>query len=169
MNIIGGIAKGHKIFSPPNVRPTIGKVREAIFSIIDVRGKSFLDLFAGSGAVGIEALSRGAVKTVFIERSKKATDYIKRNLKKTGFEAIVINESVFPALDKIDETFDFIFIDPPYDSELISKTLGKIKRVLKKETVIIIETRKGTKFSYNGFEIVKTKTYGDTSLTFLKR
>ncbi|MEJ2567511.1 MAG: RsmD family RNA methyltransferase [candidate division WOR-3 bacterium] len=108
MNIIGGIAGGHKVYAPDNIRPTRGKVREALFSMIDVEGKTFLDLFAGSGAVGIEALSRGATKVVFVERSRKAASYIKRNLDKTRFEGEIINKSVSAALENFESTFDFV-------------------------------------------------------------
>ena len=169
MNIIGGLVKGHKIFAPDNIRPTRGKVREALFSIIDVTGKSFLDLFAGSGAVGIEALSRGAAKVVFVERSRKAASYIKRNLEKTRFEGEIINKSVSATLDNIEGSFDFIFMDPPYKTELIFKTLKKIDVVLKNDSTIIVERPLDEEFEYDGFKIFKSKVYGDTSLTFLKK
>jgi 16S rRNA (guanine(966)-N(2))-methyltransferase RsmD len=169
MNIIGGLARGHKIFAPDNIRPTSGKVREALFSMIDVQDKTFLDLFAGSGAVGIEALSRGAKRAVLVERSRKAVVYIKRNLEKTHFEGEIINKSVSSTLDKIEETFDFIFMDPPYNTELIKKTLKKIDVVLKDNSVIIIERPSDAEFEYNGFKITKNRIYGDTSLVFLKK
>jgi 16S rRNA (guanine966-N2)-methyltransferase len=169
MNIIGGIAGGHKVFAPDNIRPTRGKVREALFSIIDVEGKTFLDLFAGSGAVGIEALSRGAAKVVFVERSRKAASYIKRNLDKTRLEGEIINKSVSAALEKFESTFDFVFMDPPYKKELVTKTLRKIDTVLKKNSIIIIERSSDEEGVYNGFKIFKSKTYGDTALTFLKK
>jgi 16S rRNA (guanine966-N2)-methyltransferase len=169
MNIIGGLARGHKIFAPDNIRPTSGKVREALFSMINVEGKTFLDLFAGSGAVGIEALSRGAKRAVLVERSRKAVVYIKRNLEKTHFEAEIINKSVSSTLDKIEETFDFVFMDPPYNTELIKKTLKKIDVVLKDDSIIIVERPSDAEFEYNGFKIIKNKIYGDTSLVFLKK
>ncbi len=169
MNIIGGIAKGHKVFAPDNIRPTRGKVREALFSMIDVEGKSFLDLFAGSGAVGIEALSRGAAKVVFVERSRKAASYIKRNLDKTRLEGEIINKSVSAALENFESTFDFVFMDPPYKKELVMKTLKKIDAVLKKDSTIIIERASDEELDYNGFKIFKSKVYGDTALAFLTR
>jgi len=169
MNIIGGLAKGHKIYAPDNIRPTRGKVREALFSMIDVNGRAFLDLFAGSGAVGIEALSRGAVKVVFVERSRKAATYIKRNLEKTKLEGKIINKSVSSTLDKFEDTFDFVFMDPPYKTDLIMKTLKKIDVVLKNDSTIIVECPSNEEFEYNGFKIIKSKIYGDTSLTFLKK
>jgi 16S rRNA (guanine966-N2)-methyltransferase len=169
MNIIGGIAKGHKIYAPNNIRPTSGKVREALFSIIDINGKAFLDLFAGSGAVGIEALSRGASKVVFVERSRKAANYIKKNLEKTNLQGRIINKSVSATLEKFDDRFDFVFMDPPYKTDLVVKTLKKIDVVLKKDSTIIVERPSNEEFEDNGFKIVKSKVYGDTSLTFLKR
>ncbi len=169
MNIIAGLAKGHKIFAPDNIRPTRGKVREALFSMIDVNGKTFLDLFAGSGAVGVEALSRGAAKVVFVERSRKAANYIKRNLAKTKLKGEIINKSVSATLDNLEETFDFIFMDPPYKTELIKKTLKKIDAVLKDGSIIIVERPSNEEFEYNEFKIFKNKIYGDTSLAFLKR
>ncbi len=169
MNIIGGIAKGHKIFAPDNIRPTRGKVREALFSMINVNGKAFLDLFAGSGAVGIEALSRGASRAVFVERSRKAATYIKRNLEKTNLKGEIINKSVSATLENLEDTFDFIFMDPPYKTELVMKTLKKIDVVLKKDSIIIVECPSNEEFEYNGFKIIKSKVYGDTSLTFLRK
>ena len=169
MNIIGGIAKGHKIYAPDNIRPTSGKVREALFSIIDITGKAFLDLFAGSGAVGIEALSRGASRVVFVERSRKAAIYIKRNLEKTNLEGEIINKSVSATLENLEEKFDFIFMDPPYKTTLIMKTLKKIDIVLKNDSTIIVECPSNEEFEYNGFKTIKSKVYGDTSLAFLKR
>lgn len=169
MNIIAGLARGHKIYAPNNIRPTRGKVREALFSIIDVNGKAFLDLFAGSGAVGIEALSRGASSAVFVERSRKAATYIKRNLEKTKFEGEIINKSVSSTLENFEDTFDFIFMDPPYKTELVMKTLKKIAVVLKNDSTIIVERPSNEEFEHNGFKIIKSKVYGDTSLTFLKR
>jgi 16S rRNA (guanine966-N2)-methyltransferase len=169
MNIIGGIAKGHKIYAPDNIRPTRGKVREALFSMIDVNGKAFLELFAGSGAVGIEALSRGAARVLFVERSRKAVNYIKRNLDKTRLKGKIINKSVSATLDNLEDKFDFVFMDPPYKTELVMKTLKKIDAVLKKDSIIIVERPSDEEFKYNGFEIFKSKVYGDTALTFLKR
>jgi 16S rRNA (guanine966-N2)-methyltransferase len=169
MNIIGGIAKGHKIYAPDNIRPTRGKVREALFSMIDVEGKTFLELFAGSGAIGIEALSRGAVRVVFVERSRKAVNYIKRNLDKTRLKGEIVNKSVSATLDSLEDNFDFVFMDPPYKTELVMKTLKKIDAVLKKDSIIIVERPSDEEFKYNGFEIFKSKVYGDTALTFLKR
>lgn len=169
MNIIGGIAKGQKIFAPKNIRPTRAIVREALFSLIQVYDKIFIDLFAGSGAVGIEALSRGASKVVMVERSRKATEYIERNLEKTGFEAIVINKPVEPTLNTLDIKADFIFIDPPYKRDLIKKTLQNIDKITKKDSTIIVEYPTGDLPFKGNFKVIKNKTYGDSSLLLLEK
>ena len=155
MKIIGGVAKGQKIFAPKTIRPTRAIVREALFSIIQVADKSFVDLFAGCGAVGIEALSRGASKVIMVERSRKAVEYIERNLKKTGFEAVVINKSVESVLNTIDIKADFVFIDPPYQKDLIRKTLQKIENILKEDSKIIIEYPTGKIPYHDGFKVIK--------------
>ncbi|MCK4420795.1 16S rRNA (guanine(966)-N(2))-methyltransferase RsmD [candidate division WOR-3 bacterium] len=169
MIIIGGIARGQKIFAPKNIRPTRGMVREALFSIIQVADKSFIDLFAGSGAVGVEALSRGASQVVMVEKSRKSVEYINKNLQKTGLNAVVINSSVESSLNTLNIAADFVFMDPPYKTGLIEKTLRKIDNILTKESIIIIEYPTNDKPSYNGFEEIKNKKYGDSSLLFLKK
>lgn len=168
MKVIGGTAKGQKIFSPKTIRPTRAIVREALFSLIQVADKIFIDLFAGSGAVGIEALSRGASKVIMVERSRKAVEYIQRNLEKTVFEAIVINKPVEPILNTLNIKADFVFIDPPYKRDLIKKTLQNVDKILKEDSIIIIEYPTGDIPYHNGFKVIKNKTYGDTSLLILK-
>jgi len=169
MNIIGGVAKGQKIFSPKNIRPTRAIVREALFSIIQVADRTFIDLYAGSGAVGIEALSRGSSRVIMVERSRKAVSYIQRNLEKTGLEAKVINKSVESALPSLKIKADFIFMDPPYNTNLIPKTLRHIDNILKEDSIIIIEYPTDNIPYYNGLREIKNKTYGDTSLLLLKK
>ncbi len=169
MKIIGGVAKGHKIFAPKTIRPTRAIVREALFSIIEVQDRIFIDLFAGSGAVGIEALSRGASKVIMVERSRKAADYIQKNLEKTGLEAEVIIKPVGSALNSLEITADFIFMDPPYETDLIRKTLQRIDKILKEDSTIIIEYPTNETIYHNGFKEIKNKTYGDTSLLFLEK
>ncbi len=169
MRIIGGTAKGQKIFAPKTIRPTRAMVREALFSIIQVTGKTFIDLFAGSGAVGIEALSRGASEVIMVERSRKAVGYIQKNLERVRLEGEVINKPVETALNLLGIRVDFIFMDPPYKAELIRKTLQRIDNILKKDSIIIIEYPTDNTPCHNGFREIKNKTYGDTSLLFLER
>lgn len=168
MNIIAGTEKGHKIYAPDNIRPTRAMVREALFSIIDVNNSTFVDLFSGSGAIGLEALSRGAKRVIMVERSRKAIKYIERNLKKLGHDATVISNSVSSALKSLEVEADFVFMDPPYDTDLIERTLDGVRNIISEETIIIAEVPSGKEVNHGNFKIVKEKVYGDSSLVFLK-
>lgn len=123
MRVIAGTAKGHPLIAPKGMdtRPITARIKEALFSIWQMRiaGSRFLDLFAGSGSIGIEALSRGAEKVVFVEQSRKAVEIIKRNLAachlETGYE--IYRDDVFrrlPRLAEAGEVFDLIYLDPPF-------------------------------------------------------
>lgn len=125
MRIIGGKFKHTEIFSPKGVqtRPTSARLRESVFNICqnDIEGATFLDLFAGSGAMGLEALSRGAAKAVFVEKNRDSVACIKKNLAKLGFESqgVVLSLDVFIAISKalsMHSPYDIIYIDPPYDT-----------------------------------------------------
>ncbi|MGQ9733367.1 MAG: 16S rRNA (guanine(966)-N(2))-methyltransferase RsmD [Candidatus Zipacnadales bacterium] len=130
MRVIGGSAKGTRLYSVPGLttRPIADRVKEALFSILgsEVQGARFLDLFAGTGSVGIEALSRGAALAVFVERDRRAIETIQRNLRATHLEqkGCLVRRDVFDFLsDPCDEPFDFIYIAPPQYRSLWSKTL----------------------------------------------
>ncbi len=168
MRIISGILGGRIISVPPNIRATLEKVREAIFSMVDVKGKKFLDLFAGSGSVGIEAYSRGASSVLFIEKNERIHHILKKNLKELKIECKAIKGNVFNVLKKIDSKFDIIFLDPPYDEGLVKKTLEFLPPLLEDDGLIIVESSKREEFPINGFEKVKEKKYGDTKITILK-
>ncbi len=123
MRVISGMAKGHPLIAPKGMdtRPITARIKEALFSIWQMRiaGARFLDLFAGSGSIGIEALSRGAEKVLFVEQSRKAVEIIKRNLVachlETGYE--IYRDDVFrrlPRLAEAGEVFDLIYLDPPF-------------------------------------------------------
>lgn len=138
----------------------------------------FLDLFAGSGQMGIEALSRGAHEAVFVEADKNAFDVVSRNIKKCDFEsqARLYREDVFVALRKLQghRPFDFIFMDPPYDNLLEKRVLEFIKDVdfVSEDTLIIVEASLETDFSYTsdlGFNIIKEKTYKTNKHVFLEK
>lgn len=135
MRIVAGEFKGIEIISPPRhltLRPTSDKVREAIFDVIrfDITGKIFLDLFSGSGAVGIEAISEGSKLAYFVEKNHEAVNTIFKNVKKFGIEKRVkiFKEDVFKFLQNFNEDtlFDFVFLDPPYKTLLSSLTLEKL-------------------------------------------
>ena len=147
MRIISGTARGRKLREPSgnDIRPTTDMVKESIFNIIqfDVEGRKVLDLFAGTGQLGIEALSRGAASAVFVDSKQDAVKLVRENLIHCGFED---NVQVLPrdALGFLEggEKFDLIFVDPPYGSGLAEKTLTKIIEFdkLNANGIIICET-----------------------------
>lgn len=123
MRVIAGTAKGHPLIAPKGMdtRPITARIKEALFSIWQMRiaGSRFLDLFAGSGSIGIEALSRGAKKVVFVEQSQKAIEIIRRNLAACHLEAgyEIYRDDVFrrlPRLTEAEDVFDLIYLDPPF-------------------------------------------------------
>lgn len=128
MRVITGTARGRKLRTPENydIRPTTDVVKEAIFNIVqfDVEGRRVLDLFAGTGQLGIEALSRGAASCVFIDSDKAAAAIVRDNLKACGLEGQVLQADAIGYLDSCGK-FDLIFIDPPYDSGLYDGVLQK--------------------------------------------
>jgi len=148
MRIISGIARGRKLREPAGdkIRPTSDKVKESVFNIIqfDVEGRRVLDLFAGSGQYGIEALSRGAGKAVFVDTASEAVGLVKDNLKSSGFSdnASVYGRDALRFLEG-DEKFDLIFVDPPYDTNLAQKAVEKIAQFdkLNNNGIIICELK----------------------------
>ncbi|MCL2592390.1 MAG: 16S rRNA (guanine(966)-N(2))-methyltransferase RsmD [Defluviitaleaceae bacterium] len=181
MRVIAGMCRNHRLEAPVGleVRPTSDKTKGAIFSMIgnDIYDSNFLDLFSGSGAIGIEALSRGAKFCTFIENSLEHVKFINKNLnhvkKALGHENYsVINRDVLEALKVLKEQFDIIFLDPPYNQNLINKTLEQIYNhsILSDfGTVIIEQDAKEELPNSEFFEIYKNKKYGRTSIYFLKK
>lgn len=168
IRICGGRWRGTKLLSPSGIRLTRGSVKEAIFSILDVEGKDFLDLFAGSGAVGIEALSRGARNVVFVERRREMVEIIKKNLEKIGVVSKVIRGDVKSVIRKMREEFDIIFMDPPYDKGYVGMVLPLLPSILREGGIIVVEHSKREDVELQGFKR-KRKVYNDTVITFLWR
>ena len=181
MRIISGKARGTKLYTleGTNTRPTLDRVKESIFNIIqnEIEDATVLDLFAGSGAIGLECLSRGAKKAVLCDKSKEAIEIIKRNIEKTHMEekAKVINADFETCLDKVkDEKFDIIYIDPPYATDYIFKSLKKIKEIgiAKKEGCIIVETDDDQRILKEigniEIKIVDKRKYGRATIIFLE-
>ena len=179
MRIIAGTARGMRLKAPrgKEVRPTSDRVREALFSIISRRlaGAVFLDLYAGSGAVGIEALSRGAEKAVFVDHKRENVLLIKENLAKTGFmeKTRVIKGDVEITLTRLARNnykADLVFLDPPYNftrmNELIEKVIAS--RVVDEQGLVIIEHDYHNRRWTDKFPEARQKRYGDTCLTFIK-
>lgn len=147
MRVISGSARGRKLKTPENydIRPTTDNVKESIFNIIqfDIEGRRVLDLFAGTGQLGIECLSRGAGSVVFIDQSREAVKIIKENLKACNFSATVLQQDAVSYL-KGCGSFDIIFIDPPYDSQLYENALEMVNLVdiLSDGGIIVCESRR---------------------------
>ena len=173
MRVVGGYKKGQRLkVSRKGIRPTKSIVREAIFNIIRdrVQGAKILDIFAGSGALGIESLSRGAAHCVFIE---KQTKMLSENIARLLLEdhAKIIRSDYRKGLMLIkDQRFDLIFLDPPYHENHLEKTLGLIcsNELLYKDGMIIVEHLPDITIGLpEGMVIFKKKRYGDTEVTFI--
>ena len=170
MIITAGKYKGQNIKAPDEniTRPTLSKVRMSIFntlqSMIEFEGRSFLDMYAGSGIMGLEALSRGFEKVVAIEKNTKSANIIKSNFKKfENSPKLYIGDSL-KITKTLKEKFDVIYIDPPYFSGIYENSLNSIKGV--STGIIIIEHI--TDVNFEGFEILKQKKYGDKIITFCR-
>jgi len=178
MRVISGSARGCKLKAPDGLetRPTTDRIKESLFNIlspflIDCR---FLDLFSGSGAIGIEALSRGAKRTVFCDCSDKALKITKENIEKTRLNerSRVINSDALKAIDILaaqGEKFDIIFLDPPYKSGLYKTVLEKIAAggILAKDGFIISEhSSEDNVPDVSGLECFRVKDYKTTKMLF---
>ena len=181
MRIISGKARGTKLYTleGENTRPTLDRVKESIFNIIqnEIEGAKILDLFAGSGAIGLEFLSRGAQKAVLCDNSKEAINIIKKNIEKTHMEQQVqiLNDDFEECIEKLkNEEFDIIYLDPPYATNYIYKAIEKITKleIAQEQSLIIIETddeqRIEKEIEKTETEIVDKRKYGRATIIFLK-
>ena len=193
MIITAGKFKGRKIVAPDEkiTRPTLSKVRMSVFntlqSMIEFDGASFLDMFAGSGIMGLEALSRGFSKVTAIEKNPKSAKIVRENynevilrsgklkvesgklnnpqLSTFNFQLSTLTGDSLKIVPKLDEKFDVIYIDPPYFSGIYEKSLEAIKNTA--SNIIILEHV--TDVDFGEFEILKQKKYGDKFITFLRK
>lgn len=176
MRVITGKARGRRLREPKNmdIRPTSDQVKEAVFNIIqyDVEGRRILDLFAGTGQLGIEALSRGAASAVFVDGSREAVGLVKANLELCGFSARVEQTDSLAYLERCGK-FDIVFIDPPYDTDLIDKSLKIIQNVdiLNDGGIIICESRREKPMPEpeTGYSAVLSRNYGKIKITVYKK
>ena len=182
MRIITGRARGTKLVTLEgnNTRPTSERVKEAVFSMIqfDIEGRRVLDLFAGSGQMGLEALSRGAIKATFVDNSKAAAEVIKKNVVKTHFESesevILANAEDYLKRAKGRERFDLVFIDPPYATGVQAKMLELLLEydLIKPTSTIVCESGEEDIFEdtpdlAERFEIIKKAKYSISYVTIL--
>lgn len=171
MIITAGKFKGRKITAPDEkiTRPTLSKVRMSVFNtlqaIMKFEGKSFLDMYAGSGIMGLEALSRGFLKVYSIEKNPKAFYIIKKNFATFDPPPVTIKGDSLKITPKLEGCFDVIYIDPPYFSGVYEQSLAAVKELA--AGVIILEHVNDVDFS--GFEVIKQKNYGGKIITFLKK
>lgn len=184
MRVISGKSRGKKLLSLDgnNTRPTLDRVKEALFNIIQFRIKDaiVLDLFAGTGALGIEALSRGAKEAIFCDNSTEAIQIIKKNVLNTNNldKAIIINKNYKDVLEKIhiqNKKMDIIFLDPPYKTNLAIESLQKIimSNLLTQDGIVVIETddiNKETEIlKIEKAEIFDKRKYGSVWLIFIRK
>ena len=181
MRIITGKAKGIKLFTLDGLdtRPTSERSKEAIFSMLqfDIEGRVVLDLFAGSGQMGLEALSRGAARAYLVDKGRGAYDIIKRNIEKSHLNdgCVAVCEDSISFLKKQSgvERFDIIFLDPPYTSDLINEALNVLfdKSLIKESSYIVCESDRFDIMSEKNisrFEIIKTMKHGIAHISVLK-
>lgn len=181
MRIISGTARGTKLYTleGQTTRPTLDRVKESLFNIIqnEIIDSNFLDVFSGSGAIGLEAASRGAKKVILCDKSKDAINVIKKNIEKTHLkEKVELFNLDYETLlkTKIKEKMDIIYIDPPYNSDFAIKSVEYIinQKLVNENSTIIIETDNEDKIleelKKTDIEIVDKRRYGRATLIFIK-
>lgn len=177
MRVITGTARGRKLCEPANmdIRPTTDQVKEALFNIVqwDLEGRRVLDLFSGTGQLGVEALSRGAAYCLFLDESKQAVDIITDNVERCGFKNCRILRTDSLGYLRSGEKFDLIFIDPPYGKGLEQKAVERIEEfdILNPGGIMVVETRRETpspSFSA-GYGTAREYVYGKIKLTVITR
>lgn len=182
MRVIAGSARRTPLKTPEgmNTRPTTDRIKETLFNMLqyDLADCRFLDLFAGSGAIGIEALSRGAAEAVFVERHPEAAAIIRENLQAARLDgqAVVMNCDVLTALQRLEGKgrFDFVFMDPPYDHQWERQVLEALRTssLIDKQSTLIIEASLETDFGYLpslGYVAEKQKRYKTNQHVFVYR
>ena len=176
MRVISGARRGKKLLAPrgEHTRPTADRVKEAMFDIVQFRvpGARVLDLFCGSGQLGIEALSRGAADCLFVDSARDSVRLVQENLRRCGLTARVLQCDALGIL-KSGEKFDLIFLDPPYGSGLEAKAIEAVKEfdILTRGGIMVVETRPETALPVLPAEYgaAKTYRYGKIKLTVITR
>lgn len=181
MRVIAGTARSLPLKTPAgvNTRPTTDRIKETLFNMLqpDIPDGIFIDLFSGSGAIGIEAISRGAAKCYFVENDAGAVDCIKENtaFTKTADKAVILKSDIFGALHRISEKeVTVIFMDPPYGHNYEEKVLEilRTKDYITRDTILVVEASLDTDFTYAGelgFQVIKQKKYKTNQHVFLVR
>lgn len=176
MRVIAGLCGGRRLTAPPDdaVRPTTDKVKEALFSAIqfELEGAHVLDLFSGSGQLGIEALSRGAGSAVFVDCSRQSIALTSQNLALCELQAQVIQSDSLRYLQACRDSFDIALLDPPYATGILQKALPLVSTVMRESGVIVAESPREEAVPAQlecGFTLAKTKYYGTMKLTYYRK
>ena len=171
MIITGGKYKGRKVCVPDEkiTRPTLSKVRQGVFNTLfsilgDFQGKTFLDLFGGSGVMGLEALSRGFEEVTVFEKNLKVAQILKKNYSTLGLQPDLKIGDSLKLLGKLDKNFDVIYIDPPYYSGVYEEVFELLGKYIQPTTIIIAEHSE--LLNINGFDLIKEKNYGGKLVSF---
>jgi 16S rRNA (guanine966-N2)-methyltransferase len=177
MRVITGTARGRRLITREGeaVRPTPERVKEALFSIIqfEIEGRRVLDLFAGSGQLGIEALSRGAREAVFVDSSRESLDVVRKNVESCGFADCtkIVNMDFAAYLMRSEKPFDIVFLDPPYRTGLLQRALPLVAAKMNAGGTIICENPEEEELpeQCEGFSRIKRYRYGKICLTVYRR
>ncbi|HXN90157.1 MAG TPA: 16S rRNA (guanine(966)-N(2))-methyltransferase RsmD [Candidatus Sulfotelmatobacter sp.] len=174
LRVSGGEARGRRLKAPKNIRPTQGIVKQAIFNMVgpEVEGVEVLDLFAGSGALGIEALSRGAASVTFVDRQPRGLDILRQNLDALGFKdrARIVRGDVVRWLEASPDairTAGFIFLDPPYEDVVLDHALKVLDREVTDAVVLAEHSRRQALPAMTRLKVDRQRKYGDTIVTVL--
>jgi 16S rRNA (guanine966-N2)-methyltransferase len=174
LRVSGGEARGRRLKAPKNIRPTQGIVKQALFNIVgpDIDGAVVLDLFAGSGAIGIEALSRGAATVWFVDQQARGLAILRQNLDALGFKerAHVVRGDVVRWLEASPNAIksaDFVFLDPPYEDVVLDRALKVLDRELNNATVLAEHSRRQQLPALERLRVDRERRYGDTVVTVL--
>ena len=185
MRIISGKFRGLKLQPPVDfsTRPTSDRLKESLFSILEsnkynikIENSNIIDICSGTGALGIEALSRGAKLIYFIDKDPKAINVLRKNISKLKIDykdetyIKIIRDDANKALQNIKNNFDIVLIDPPYNSNVIEKCLVKLKQynLINFNSYIFAESSKNENINFDGFDLLDTKIYGKSKLTILQ-
>jgi 16S rRNA (guanine966-N2)-methyltransferase len=168
VRVVAGEFRGRRLVAPrgARTRPTADRVREALFSMLgDVGGARVLDLYAGSGALGIEAISRGAASAVFVERGRQAAAVIRRNLQSVGVQAAVVEGDALTFVRQDQRPYDLVFVDPPYDCapSLAGPLAERLPAITTPQARIVTESDKRRPLELP-FPLLRERTYGDTRI-----
>jgi 16S rRNA (guanine966-N2)-methyltransferase len=176
VRVTGGQHRGRGLAVPPGARPTEGRVREALFSIWGDRleGARVLDLFAGSGVVGLEAVGRGALSALLIDEDRRAVEALEANASRLGEKTVTIRRLTLPGgLGRLAEAgpFDLVYADPPYNFQPYEALIAGVAPLLATDGEIVVEhsTRRDLPVQAGGLVRVDTRKYGESSLSFYRR